>query len=63
MAVRSVEVGFEFRGCHLDAQQAKSSWNDAWRIFEVGNGLRWQDCRRATSFRECVVEGGVKLDG
>ncbi len=45
MAVRSVEVGFEFRSCHLDAQQAKSSWNDAWRILEIGNGLRWQDCR------------------
>lgn len=62
MAVRSVEVGFEFRGCHLDAQQAKSSCSDAWRIFEIGDGLRWQYCRRATSFRECVV-GGVKLDG
>ena len=62
MAVRGVEVGFEFRGCHLDALQAKSSWNNAWRIFEIGNGLRWQDGRGATSFRECIV-GGVKLDG
>ena len=62
MAVRSVEVGFELCGCHLDAQQAKSSWKDAWGIFEIGNGLRWQDCRRATSFGECIV-GGVKLDG
>lgn len=30
VAVRSVEVGFEFRGCHLNALQAKSSWNNAW---------------------------------
>lgn len=62
MAVRSVEVGFEFGGGHLDAQQAKSSWKDAWGVFEIGNGIRWQDCRRATSFRNCIV-GWVKLDG
>ena len=62
MAVRSVEVGLEFGGCHLDAQQAKSSWNNAWGIFEIGNGLRWQDGGRATSFRERIVRG-VKLDG
>ena len=56
-------MGFEFGSGHLDAQQAKSPWNDAWRVFEIGNGVRWQDCRRATLFRECIVGGGVKLDG
>ena len=63
MTVRSVEMGFELCGCHLDAQQAKSSWKDAWRVFEIGNSLRWQGCRRATSFRKWYIVGGVKLDG
>ena len=45
VAVRSMKMGFEFRSCHLDAQQAKSPWNNAWRIFEIGNGLRRQDYR------------------
>lgn len=39
VAVGSVEVRLKFGGGHLDSLKAKSSWNDARRVFEIDDSL------------------------